>query len=248
MVNHDLSLLVNGILVVLNILAQLRRRPTSVKFRIIFYRLHQLVVTINRRVMLQHINDETFINRLLHRVRMKRHVLDHSARLLHWQPEYFQRPVLGRRRECEVTRVRQHPLALHNPIDLVFKSFDFIIFTSSLSQCHRHRCRRSTALTRMRLVDDDAELPTSMIIANLVQHEREFLNRSNHDLLAFTQKPTQITRSIRVSHNRPYLRKLPNRLIDLTVQHATIRNHNHRIQNRLAVHLDPDQLMRQPGD
>ena len=100
----------------------------------------------------------------------------------------------------------------------------------------------------MSLVDDDPELPTAMVIADLIQDERELLDRRDHDLLTFTQKPTQVTRSIRVTNNRSHLRKLPYRRVDLTVQHPTIRNHNHRIQNRITVPFQTDQLVCQPSD
>ena len=67
-VHHDFGLQADGVLMVLDVSAQLLPGPFGVEFRVVSRRLDQPVIAVHRRVMLQHVDDEVFLNRLLHGV------------------------------------------------------------------------------------------------------------------------------------------------------------------------------------
>ena len=75
-VDHDLGLEPDRVVVALDVAAQLLLRPLGVELRVALDRLDQLVVAVDRRVVLEHVEDEAFLDRLLHRVAVERPVLD----------------------------------------------------------------------------------------------------------------------------------------------------------------------------
>ena len=60
----------------LDVAPQLFGRALGVEFRVGLDRLDEPVVAVDRRVVAQHVQDETFLDRLLHRVAVERPVLD----------------------------------------------------------------------------------------------------------------------------------------------------------------------------
>ena len=75
-VHHDLGLEPDGVVVALDVAAQLLLRPLGVELRVALDRLDQLVVAVDRRVVLEHVQDEALLDRLLHRVAVEGAVLD----------------------------------------------------------------------------------------------------------------------------------------------------------------------------
>ncbi len=61
--------------VALDVATQLLLRALRIELRIAFDLLDQLVVALDRRVVLEHVEDEAFLDRLLHRVAVKGAVL-----------------------------------------------------------------------------------------------------------------------------------------------------------------------------
>lgn len=76
----------------------------------------------------------------------------------------------------------------------------------------------------MRLIDDDREAPVPMLPADIVENEGEFLDGGDDDLLTGVQKPAEVTRAVGVTDGRAHLHEATDRLVDLLVQDATIRN------------------------
>ena len=72
MVHHDLGLEPDGVVVALDILAQLLLRPLGVELRVALDLLDQLVVAVHGRVALEHVEDEALLDGLLHRVAVER--------------------------------------------------------------------------------------------------------------------------------------------------------------------------------
>ena len=108
-VDHDLGLEADGVVVALDVLAQLLLRLLRVELRVVLDRLDQLVVAVHRRVALEHVEDEALLDRLLHRVAVERPVLDLALGVRRTGlAEHFQRLVLRRGGEGEVAGVRQH--------------------------------------------------------------------------------------------------------------------------------------------
>ena len=106
----------------------------------------------------------------------------------------------------------------------------------------------------MRLVDDDGEGPAALD-GDLVEDEGKFLHRRDDDLPALFDEPAQVARALGVPDGRADLHELPDRGLDLVVEQAPVGDHDHRVENlpvglirRIAVALQADQLVRQPGD
>ena len=78
-VDHDLGLEADGVVVALDVAAQLLLGPLGVELRVALDRLDQLVVALDRRVVLEHVQDEALLDRLLHRVAVEGPVLDLAA-------------------------------------------------------------------------------------------------------------------------------------------------------------------------
>ena len=216
-VHHDLGLQPDGVVVVLHVAPQLLARPLGVELRVALHRLHQPVVAVHRRVVRDHVDDEPFLDRLLHRVGVEGPVLGLPVVGV-LRAEDLQRLVLRRGREGEVAGVRQQPLRLHQPVDLVFGRLVLVLDAAVLAERHRHRRRRPSALARVRLVDDDREPASPVLVADGLQDERELLDRRDHDPLARLQHPPQVGRGRRMTHHRPHLGVLFDRVPDLLVQ------------------------------
>ena len=75
-VHHDLGLEPDRVVVALDVAAQLLLRLLGVELRVVLDLLDQLVVAVHRRVALEHVEDEAFLDRLLHRVAVEGPVLD----------------------------------------------------------------------------------------------------------------------------------------------------------------------------
>ena len=75
-VDHDLGLEADRGVVALDVAAQLLARPLHVELGVALDGLDQLVVAVDRRVALEHVEDEALVDGLLHRVAVERPVRD----------------------------------------------------------------------------------------------------------------------------------------------------------------------------
>ena len=122
MIDHDLGFQPDRMVVALDIMAQLLGRALGIELRVGINGLDQPVVTVDRRVVAQHVQDEPLLDRLLHRVTVKRPMLDPVVFGTGFA-EHFQRLRLWRRGEGKIAGVGEHFSPLHNRIDLVFDGF-----------------------------------------------------------------------------------------------------------------------------
>ena len=138
-VHHDFSFEPDRVLVFLHVAAQLPPRPLGVEFRVVFHGLDQPVIAVHRGVVLQHIDDEAFVYRLLHGVGMEGKVLGLVGFEL-WHTEGLQRFVLWGRRKGEVARVWAE--ASGTPSSGLILSLGGVVFLlrvfPALSQCPGH--------------------------------------------------------------------------------------------------------------
>jgi len=199
-VHHDLRLLADRVIVGLDVPAELLLRFLGVELRVVLHRLGEPVVALHRSVVLEHVQDEALLDRLLPRVAVERAVLD----LLTLRPRVtkdLQRLVLGRRGEGEVARVRQHLPREHDPVDGVFGGL-VLLLTAPFRQGDVHHGRRSAALAGVRLVNQDGEAAASMRVADLVEDERELLDGRDDDLLAVLEERPEISRAFGMANRR----------------------------------------------
>src|SRR4030095_1073503 len=67
-IDHDLGFEPNGVLVALHVPPELLPSPFYVELWVSRDRLDELVVALNRRVVVEHVQDEALLDRLLHGV------------------------------------------------------------------------------------------------------------------------------------------------------------------------------------
>ena len=246
-VDHDLRLQPDRVVVPLDEASQLPLRLLDVELRVVLHPFRQLVVAHHRRVVLQHIEDEALLDRLLHRVGVEGAVLDGAVGLRVRSPEDLQRLVLRRGREGEVAGVREQLAGLHQAIDLILVSLLFASL-AGFGECPRDRGARLPALARVSLVDDDREPAPALLVADLVEDERELLDRRDDDLLAALDEPAQVAGTVGVTDRRSDLGVLFDRGVNLLIEDDPVGDDDDRVENRRCVFLKPDQLVRQPGD
>ena len=108
-VHHDLGFQLDRVIVALYIAPQLLFGLLGVELRVVLDLLDQLVVAVDGNVVLQHVQDEALLHRLLHAVVVERLVLDLALGIGRQRlAEHLQRLVLRRRGEREVAGVREH--------------------------------------------------------------------------------------------------------------------------------------------
>ena len=76
MIHHNLRLEADGVFLAFDVAAQFLPRPLLIELRVVLYFFNQAVKAFHRRVGAQHIEDETLLDRLLHRVAVEWAVLD----------------------------------------------------------------------------------------------------------------------------------------------------------------------------
>ncbi len=162
-------------------------RLLGVELRVVLGLLDQLVVAVHRRVALEHIEDEAFLDRLLHRVAVEGPVLDLALGVGRQRlAEHLQRLVLGRGGEGEVAGVGQHLARRHALFQrLVHRVLGIgprVFVLRRVAKRLAHRRRGLAALAGVRLVDDDGE-GLAALGRDLVEDEGELLHRRDDDLL-----------------------------------------------------------------
>ena len=218
-VDHDLGLEPDGVVVALDVAAQLLRSPLGVELGVALHLLDQPVVALHRRVVPQHVQDEALLDRLLHGVAVEGTVLDGAVRLRVGLAEDLQRLVLRRGGEGEVARVGQELLGLHQPVDLVLGGLVLLLCPDG-RECHREGSGRASALAGVRLVDDDGEAPPAVLAADLIEDEGELLHRGDDDLLPLGDEPAQVAGVLGVADGRAHLGELLDGVPDLLVEDA----------------------------
>ncbi len=246
-VDHDLGLEPDGVVVAFDVATQLLLRPPGVELRVALDLPDELVVAVDWRVVLEHVQDEALLDRLLHRVAVERPVLHRAVGLRLGLAEDLERPVLRRGGEGEVAGVGQQLLGLHQPVDPVLQRL-VVVLGAGRGKRHRHRRRRAPALTRMRLVDDDGEAAPAVLGPDLVQDERKLLHRGDDDLLALGEKQAQVARVLRVPHRGAHLRELLDGVADLLVEDAPVGDDDDRVEDWSLGLRKADELVRKPGN
>ena len=107
-----------------------------------------------------------------------------------------------------------------------------VFFCARSRQRHAHGSGRLAALARVRLVDDDGEAPAAVLVADLVEDERELLDRRDDDLLAALDELAQVARVLGVADRRAHLRELLDRVADLLVEDAPVGDDDDRVEDR----------------
>ena len=92
----------------------------------------------------------------------------------------------------------------------------------------------------MGLVDDDGELAPPVLVADGVKDEGELLDGSDDDPLAILKQGAEMAGAFGVAHYGADLGELLDGVPYLPVQYLPVGNYDDRIEERLAVLLQPD--------
>ena len=95
-----------------------------------------------------------------------------------------------------------------------------------------HARRRTPALPRVRLVDEDGEAAVPVLAADVVHHERELLDGGDDDLLPLRQEAAQVARPLGVPEDARHLGELPDRVPELLVEHPPVRDDDDGVEHR----------------
>ena len=79
-----------------------------------------------------------------------------------------------------------------------------------------------------------AKLSAAVLVADLVEDERELLHRRDDDLLAVLDELAQVARVLGMAHGRAHLGELLDRVADLLVEDAPVGDHDDRVEDRPA--------------
>src|SRR5207247_7899880 len=237
-IDHDLGFEPDRVLVALNVPPELFPRPFHVELGVPRDRLDELVVALYRRVVVEHVQDEALLDRLLHGVAVKRSMLDLAAFVISLTKD-LERLVLGRGGEGEVARVRQKLLRFHNAVDLVLKCL-VVFLCSTCGQRHADGGRCAPVLARVGLVDDNGELSASVLAADLVEDKWEFLHRGDDDLLTTLNELLKVARMLGVANGGADLGKLLDGALDLLVQNTSVGDDDDRVEYLSAVLAQAD--------
>ena len=244
-IDHDLGFQADGVVVAFDVAPELLFGPRRVEFRIVLDLLHQPVVALDRGVGAQDIEDEALLDRLLHRVGVEGNVF-HLAVGVGWQrrSKKLEGLVLRGRGESEVAGVGQEPAGLDPLLDRIVD----LVLGIGLAERLAHGGGRLAALAAVGFVDDDGEVLAGSLAFELVEDEREFLDRGDDDLLALGDELPQVAGALGVPDGRADLHELPDGLLELVVKDSAVSDHDHRVEDLLLRVADPHQLVGQPGD
>ena len=232
-VHHQLGLLPHGVPVPFHVGPELPLRLADVELGVVLHRLRQPVPALHWDVVGQHVQDEPLLDGLLHGVAVERPVPDHGA-VGHRLAEELERLVLRRRGEREVAGVGQHAPRLEDAVDPVLGRL--LLVGLRLRVWHTegavHARRRTPALPRVRLVDEDGEAAVPVLAADVVHHERELLDGGDDDLLPLRQEAAQVARPLGVPQDARHLGELPDRVPELLVEHPPVRDDDDGVEDR----------------
>src|SRR5262249_43034611 len=101
----------------------------------------------------------------------------------------------------------------------------------------------------MCLIDDDRKLPVAMLIADVIEDERELLDGRDNDLLAAFYELAKLCGALRNSPDSCLdLCELLDRFADLIVKDTSVGHNDNRGEQLGIVCLEPDELVGEPSD
>ena len=95
------------------------------------------------------------------------------------------------------------------------------------------------ALAAVCLVNDDGEVPGSLLLGDFVEDERELLDSADDDLLALFDEAAQIAGIFGVAYCGTDLHELLNRLSICSIKDAAVCYDDHGIENFFALVFTP---------
>ena len=154
MLNHHFCFLCDGIRITFYKGTQLLLRSLLVEHRVILHRLHEFIVAGNRCVVFQHVENEAFLNGLLHRVHVE-WAMFYIVAILIRNTEGLQRFIFRSGCEGKVAGISQQLTAFHHCIDFIL--IIHLIFGGKAGKSQVHLGRVTSTLTGMGLVNNNCK-------------------------------------------------------------------------------------------
>jgi hypothetical protein len=257
--DHHLALLADVVWVQAHEAGQRLGRLLALDVGVVLGLLDQLVVGLVGDVILQHVLDEAFLNRLAHGVAVEGLAIAAEDR---------QRLVFGRRGEGEKAHVRLlaslghgAEQALKLALALLLGHLPRLAAQLRAAQHTLELRRRLARLRAVRLIDDHrvpargqmALAAFAALLAQLGQlpgHERKLLQRGDDDRHAGFQRLGELARIlVDLLHHALAVVELVNGVLQLPVQHHPVGDDHHAVEHPLiAFVVQAGQAVRQPGN
>jgi hypothetical protein len=202
------------------------------------------------RVVLEHVVDEAFFDRLAHRVQVERLVPVRS-----WvEPaEQLQRLALGSGRKREETHVLLASARGYGRgerlLDGVGRKLGIGVRPGRRAEDAAKLLRGVTGLRGVGLVHDDCIAPARQV-DDLVQHERELLQRGDdHAGLLAGQRGRKLLRGLVDPLNYSVrVLELVDRVLQLAIENDAVGDHHDLVEDLVVSTVQRGQAVRQPGD
>ena len=194
---------------------------------------------------MQYIQNESFLDRLFHRINMERSVLNIVAILIR-NAEGFQRFILRGSGKRKIAGIVQQFASFHHSVDLIL--IVHFVIGSKPGKRKVHLRRVPSALSGMSLIDDNGEMVIFVFRSDLRNNVRELFNRGNNNTLSICNGFRKITGVLCPCDCVANLHKLLDCVPNLLIKNPAIRDYNNGIQHRATVLFQPDELMSKPCD
>ena len=222
--------------------------------RVVLDLLQEPPIRLVGRVVREHVEDESLLDRLAHRVAVEGLELPVGP----LPAEELEGLGLRSRREGEGREVRQPPAQpdfLEHPVlDLFLRSlgggFLRLCFLQAPGREHRLEALRALAgLRRVRLVHDHREA-LSRELSDLLGDDGELLERGDDDRPARFEGLPELARGlVDVLDHAEGLLELPDGALELAVEHAPVGHHHDRIEDPpVVLVVQHGELVGEPGD
>ena len=245
MIDHHRRFLGNDIGIPFDKGAQFLLSPLLVKHGIVFHLFGNLIPTVDGHVILQHIQDEAFLNGLFHSIDMEGPVFNFAVFFIRRAKYLFRFIFWGGRKGKIAGRFYQFP-SLYHGVDFVF-IIQFAV-RSHPGKGQIHTGCVPPALSRMGFVDDDSKGMVHVFLADFLGNIRELLDCRHNDPFAILDSLFQVTRMTSPYNSILYLHELFDDIPYLLVQNPPVRYDDDRINHRPSIPFQSNQLMGQPGN
>ena len=216
-----------------------------IKHRIILDLFGNLIPAVNSSIILQDIQNKTFLNCLFHSVDMERPMFYFSIFFIRCTKQFFCF-IFRCCGKSKVAGIFYKLTTFHNRVNLIFVIK--LTIRSQSGECKVHISGVTSALPGMSFINNNRKFITHMLLPNFLRTIWEFFYCSNDDALTISNSIFQLARMACPSYSTINLYKLLNSVLNLLIQNSSVSNNQNRIYHRMTVFFKAYELMCKPGN